>query len=347
MGDSRRERMRRNPTSFDVARLAGVSQSTVSLVLNGKAEGRVSEETQKAVQDAANEIGYYRNSMARALRLGTASTLALVIPDLINPYFASLLRGAQNAARRNGYVIVMVETENDPNWQKDVLDTLCIRAVDGFILAAVFHPQKKFINLLKERTVILDAYSDEMSTINIDNRGAINTVIDHLKTLGHRRIAFVSSSIKKDTFIDRRKAYMAAVDSKKIGYQPGYFVEASFDFEKTRDLFLEVLSGPNPPTAVICEQDLLAVGVYKAAYKLGKRIPEDLSVVGFDGITFTRYLDPELTTIAVPAELIGERAVETLVNQLKQTSNSLVHEEVPIELIIRKSTGPSLVDDDV
>ncbi len=330
-------RDQRRPTSHDVARMVGVSQSTVSLVYSHKAEGRVSKKTQDAIFEAAREIGYQPNALGRAFRLGTASTIALVVPDLFNPYFPSLLRGAQRKAHQYGYVVVLVETENDPNWQEGFLQTFSVRAFDGFILAAVFHPDRILADSLKRKAVILDSTSEDISTINIDNQRAILTLMEHLYDLGHRKIGFVRSQFEKFTFDHRRKAYTRFLDSVGLPLRSEYVIQVPYTRDVSCDAVLNLLRSADPPTALVCEQDYLAVGVYKAAETLKLQIPDDLSVVGFDDTVFAEILEPGLTSISVPAEEIGSRAVETVIG-LIQDNGEIRHDVYPVELSVRGST---------
>ena len=159
------------PTSNDVAKLAGVSQSTVSLVLTGKAEGRVSGEVQEKVREAARQLGYRPHAAARTLRLGRAKTIALLLPDVINPYFAAVLRGADMAARQQDYALLFVDTENDRNWLEMVIGTLAAGSVDGFVLFGVEPPEQSELGGFEPHFVVVDAPSPNFPLIAIDGMG--------------------------------------------------------------------------------------------------------------------------------------------------------------------------------
>ena len=156
------------PTSFDVARRAGVSQSTVSLVLNGKAAGRVSPRTQEAVLKVARELGYEPSMAARTLRLGRTHVAALIIPDVSNPVFAAVLQGAEQAARSRDYTVVQVSTGNDSDWQRRIVHALATRSIDGFILCSLDLPESAHLELLRGNAVIVDGCSPEFPSLLLD-----------------------------------------------------------------------------------------------------------------------------------------------------------------------------------
>src|SRR5919198_1449533 len=235
-------------TSVDVARHAGVSQSTVSLVFSGKGQGRVSQATQEAVRRSARELGYRPNVAAQALRLGTSRAVALLVPDITNPFFSRVLRGAQRAGQRAGYTVVLVDTANDRRWEAQSFEALRAGPVDGYLLFEVTPPEG----------------------LARDDAGPL---------------------------LDEG------------------------------------------PTAIFCDDDVLAAGLYLAARERGVRIPGDLSVIGFDDMDFARVLEPPLTTVALDAELLGSTAFELLEARLagRRTKRNVV---LPAQLTLRGSTAP-------
>src|SRR5438876_1677438 len=174
-------------TSFDVAKRAGVSQSTVSLVLNGKAAGRVSPRTQEAVRRVAQELGYQPSMAGRTLRLGRTHVAALIIPDVSNPVFAAVLQGAEQAARLRGYTVVQVSTGNDPGWQQRIVHALATRSIDGFILWALDLPKSAQLELLRGNAVIVDGYSPAFPSLLLDIEYGASAALRHLLSQGHRR----------------------------------------------------------------------------------------------------------------------------------------------------------------
>ncbi len=338
MGDRQESRTGTQlPTSFDVARRAGVSQSTVSLVLNGKAAGRVSPKTQEEVLRVARELGYQPSMAARTLRLGRTHVAALIIPDVSNPVFATVLQGAEQAARLRDYTVVQVSTGNDSDWQQRIVHALATHSIDGFILWSVEPPDSAHVELLRGNAVVVDRYSAEFPSLLLDIEYGATAAIRHLLELGHRRIAHLAAHIDVETFRVRQQVYEHMLDEAGLSLRADYQATAGIDLEESCNAALGLLRGAEPPTAIFCDDDLMAAGVYKAARQLGLSLPADLSVVGFcDGLV-AQLLDPALTTVAIPMFSIGQRAMELLLSGL-DTELSPVAETVPLDFVVREST---------
>ncbi len=326
------------PTSFDVAKLAGVSQSTVSLVLSGKATGRVSRETQEAVLRVAREIGYQPHLAPRTLRLGRTHVAALLIPDVSNPYFATVLLGAEQAARERDYTVVQVSTGNDADWQQRIVHALATRAFDGFLLCSVDVPDSAHLALLRGNAVLVDSSSTEFPSLLLDIEGGTRTALSHLLHLGHRRIAHLAAHIDVETFRVRQRIYQHVLREAGLPVRADYQVTAGIDVEEACRAVLDVLRGPEPPGAFFCDDDLMAAGVYRAARQLGLRVPEDLSIVGFADSLVAQLLDPPLTTVSIPAQEIGRRAIELLLTCLETDVAPFV-ETIPLDFAARASTA--------
>lgn len=325
------------PTSFDVAKRAGVSQSTVSLVLSGKAAGRVSQHTQEAVLRVARELGYQPHMAARTLRLGRTHVAALLIPDVSNPFFATLLQGAEQAARLREYTVVQVSTGNDTEWQQRVMHALATRSIDGFILCAVDVPTDANLELLRGNAVMVDGCSPEFPSLVLDIEQGASAALHHILALGHRRVAHLAAHIDVETFRVRQRVYERLLNEAGLPLRADYQATAGVDLEESYRAALELLRGPEPPTAIFCDDDLMAAGVYQAARYLHMRIPTDLSVVGFCGSLVAQILDPALTTVVIPALDLGRRAMELLLTAL-ETDMSPFIETVPLDFRARAST---------
>lgn len=326
------------PTSFDVAKRAGVSQSTVSLVLNGKAAGRVSQRTQETVLQCARELGYQPSMAACALRLGRTHVAALIIPDVSNPVFAAVLQGAEQAARQRDYTVVQVSTGNDADWQQRIMHALATRSIDGFMLCSVGLPESANLELLRGNAVVVDAYSPEFPSLLLDIEYGATTAMGHLLELGHRRIAHLAAHIDVETFRVRQRVYERMLNEADIAPRADYQATAGVDIEEACRAALGLLQVAEPPTAVFCDDDLMAAGVYKAARKLHLRVPDDLSIVGFcDGLV-AQLLDPPLTTVVIPALEMGRRAMELLLASMG-TERPPFAETLPLDFVIRASTA--------
>ena len=325
-------------TGSDVARIAGVSQATVSLVVTGKTRGRISDERRERVLKVARDLNYEPNASARSLRLGRARTIALIVPNVANPFFSSVLLGAERAARERDYAVMLLDTGADPDWQDWVGGVLAARAVDGCIVYAADPLSARQVRQLGRRVVLVEARSRGAGSVELDIEGGIRAAMEHLLELGHRRIAHLAAAFDQETFRLRESTYRTSLGAAGIPVRPEYGVRAYFDIESSTAAARRLLEVQPELTAILCDDDLLAAGAYKAASALGRRIPDDLSVVGFDDIELARMLEPELTTVAIPAGQIGARAMEIvlgLVNGEKASSTTIA-----LELRVRGSSGP-------
>lgn len=329
------------PTSFDVAKRAGVSQSTVSLVLNGKAAGRVSPRTQEAVLRVAQELGYQPSLAARTLRLGRTHVAALIIPDVSNPVFAAVLQGAEQAARQRDYTVVQVSTGNDPDWQQRIVHALATRSIDGFILWALDLPESSQLELLRGNAVIVDGYSPAFPSLLLDIEYGASAALRHLLDLGHRRIAHLAANIDVETFRVRQRVYERLLKEANISLREEYQATAGLDIEESCSAALDLLRGPEPPTAIFCDDDLMAAGVYKAAREMHLQVPADLSTVGFSDGLVAQLLDPPLTTVSIPMQELGQRAMKLLLTGLETDLSPFV-ETIPLGFVVRESTASPL-----
>ena len=283
-------------TSVDVARHVGVSQSTVSLVFSGKSPGRISARTEAAVRAAAAELGYRPNAAARALKIGASRTIVLVVPDITNPFFGGLLRGAQTAARAAGYAVALIDTDNDRDWGAASAEALHAGPADGLLLFEMDPPRRAAGS---ETIVVIESEGRGHPGVRLDAEGGTEDAIEHLLALGHRRIGHLASVHPRPTFDARRRA----VD--RLAPAPVARVQTDFMLDAAHDATLELLDRHPDVTAIFCDDDVIAAGAYLAARELRRRIPDDLSVVGFDGLDISRVLDPPLTTVVADAAELG------------------------------------------
>jgi len=315
-----------------VARQAGVSQSTVSLVLSGKSAGRISARTEAAVRQAAEALGYRPNVAARTLRTGTTRTVGLVVTDVTHPFFGPVLRGAQAAAWRAGYAVTLVDVANDPDRERGAFEALRAGPADGYMFFTVDPPEDS-----GEHVVAIEVSPPGMRFVRFDTERGTDLALRHLIELGHRRIGHLASELDAETFRMRRERVLAMLGD--AGLEPCGYERASFRFEDAQRAAVALLRGPERPTAVYADDDLLAGGVYLAARELGLRIPEDVSVVGFDDLPFARVFAPPLTTIAIDPEELGATAFEVLMGVMEGGAAPRGR-ILPVELVVRGSTGP-------
>ena len=315
-------------TSIDVARRAGVSQSTVSLVLSGKGRGRISARTEEAVRRAADELGYRTNVAARALRTGAARAVGLVVPDVTHPFFGGVLRGAQEVAWREGYAVVLADAGNDRQWELASLAALRALTVDGYLFFEVEPPSTEAV-----RAVSVETRSETFPVVRLDAGGGTRAAVQHLLELGHTRIGHVASEVETDTFAMRLEAFDELVGPTDLR------VVSAFTLDAARDAVAPLLDRADRPTALFADDDILAAGVYIAARERGLSVPGDLSVVGFDDLSLARLLEPPLTTVRADAQALGAAAFEALLVLLRGEEPE-PERVVPVELVVRGSTAP-------
>lgn len=327
------------PTSRDVARAAGVSQATVSLVLGEKWRGRVSERTADAVRAAAGELGYRPNLAARSLRLGRTRTALLVVPALTHEYFARVYAGAARVAAEHDFGVVLYPSPEGIGPARDPFGS-ARTAIDGVIASSMAADALTGIGDGGLPLVMLDsgpAAPGGPPTVNLAVEDGIRQMTRHLLALGHRRFAHIAADV--DTWTFRVRARTVAAELAGVAGARLHTERCELDVGSARDAAVRALLRPGPrPTVLLCDGDLLAAGACKAARGLGLRVPDDLSVSGFDDLLLAIALDPELTTVRLPAEDVGARGMTALLALLD--GGPVTGGELPVELVIRGSTGP-------
>ncbi|CAM5662792.1 LacI family DNA-binding transcriptional regulator [Streptomyces narbonensis] len=325
------------PTSRDVARAAGVSQATVSLVLGDKWRGRVSERTAEVVREAARSLGYRPNLAARNLRLGHTRTALLVVPALTNEFFARVYTGAATVAARHGFGVVLYPSPDGVGPAKDPFAS-ARAALDGVIASSMASDALKAFRGTDLPLVMLDsdpADSGAAAHVNLDIADGMRQVTDHLLALGHRHFVHLASAVTSWTFDVRAAALTEALAGVSVRT-----VRAPLDVHGAMAATERALAAPGPrPTALVCDDDILAAGACKALRRLGLRVPEDVSVTGFDDLALATAVEPELTTVSLPAERIGERGMAALLAVL--SGEPPQPDDLPVTLVPRGSSGPA------
>ncbi|MFF4143008.1 LacI family DNA-binding transcriptional regulator [Streptomyces sp. NPDC001698] len=327
------------PTSRDVAHAAGVSQAAVSLVLGDKWRGRVSQATAERVRRAAEELGYRPNLAARNLRLGRTRTVLLVVPALTTEFFAGVYTGAARVAAEHGFGVVLYPSPEGIGPARNPFAS-AQAALDGVIASSMAADALTAIRGDQLPLVMLDsdpAGSLGAATVNLDIADGVRQVADHLLGLGHRRFLHLAADVASWTFEVRARELGA-----RVGAVPGTSVRtarAPISIEDARAATEAALSAPGPrPTALVCDDDKLAAGAYKALRRLGLRVPDDASVTGLDDLALATAIDPELTTVRLDAEPFGERGMHALLAVLE--GRAPAGGDIPVELVVRGSTAP-------
>lgn len=301
-------------TVQDVAKKSGVSVATVSRVFN--TPEKVRPGTRERVQQAAQLLGYVGNASARTLRTQKSRVLGVILPTLLNPVFAECLEGIAAAATLAGYSIVPVTTEYQVDAEERAAALLLAGSVDGVILV-VSNPAAStaLMRLRMSRTPYVLAYNrhEDHPCVSVDSVAAVAALVSRLASLGHRRIAMVSGQLAaSDRAQQRCRGYRQGMEAAGLGPR---LLEVPFVAAAT-DKIQQFLAESDPPTALICSNDLLAIRSIRAAHQIGFSVPGDLTVVGFDGIEIGQDLTPVLSTIVQPNVLIGRSAVQLIVQSL-------------------------------
>ncbi|WP_106974433.1 LacI family DNA-binding transcriptional regulator [Streptomyces iakyrus] len=327
------------PTSRDVAQAAGVSQAAVSLVLGDKWRGRVSEATAERVREAARDLGYRPNLAARNLRLGRTRTVLLVVPALTTEFFAGVYTGAARIAAEHGFGVVLYPSPEGIGPARDPFAS-AQAALDGVIASSMAADALTAIRGEALPLVMLDSDPDGSlgaATVNLDIADGVRQAAEHLLSLGHRRFLHLAADVPSWTFEARARelaARLSEVPSTSIRT-----ARSPISIEGAVAAAAAALAAPGArPTAVICDDDQLAAGTYKAARRLGLRIPDDLSVTGLDDLALATAIDPELTTVRLDAELFGERGMGALLAVLEGREPE--SGDIPVQLVVRSSTAP-------
>jgi LacI family transcriptional regulator len=329
------------PTIYDVARLAGVSTATVSRALNGT--GQIAPATRAAIHAAVEQLGYQPNTVARSLVTKSTQTIALLLPDIANPFYAALVSGIQQRALETGHTMLLCTTESDPEREEQYLTLLRAKQVDGVLVDGLVLPPDRIARFVQDGLPIVcldrDVESSSVPLVQVDNRLGARMATEHLLGLGHRHIAHVAGAPELKISEERVQGYRDALSAAGIEPDRALRRVGSFTEEGGYEAMLALLDGP-VFTAVFAANDLSALGVINAIVGSGLRVPQDMSVVGFDDLRLSRYTTPPLTTVHQPALEIAQRATQLLLDLASGRAVRQVRHLLEPELVVRGSTGP-------
>jgi DNA-binding LacI/PurR family transcriptional regulator len=330
----------------DVAAAAGVSTATVSMVLSGSGGRRISPETQERVRAAARAVGYAPNSVARSLRTQSTRMIGLISDTIATtPFAGRMLAGANDVAREQGRLVVLVNTDDDEEQEQTAIQALLGQQVDAMVYARMWHRVITAPAGLPEDTVFLDCHTQEggrPAVVPDDRQGGVEAVRE-LVAAGHRRIAYVDAPEEKGIVASllRHEGYLQVLAEAGIEPDPALHVRGTIDAGGGRAATEQLLDLPQGrrPTAIFCFNDRMAMGVYTAAHRQGLHIPRDLSVVGYDDQQLiASELDPPLTTVALPHYEMGRWAMEVALGLREVDGDEPFL--MPCPIIRRDSTGP-------
>jgi LacI family repressor for deo operon, udp, cdd, tsx, nupC, and nupG len=320
----------------DVAKLAGVSTATVSRAMTNPE--KVSDKTRKKVELAVAESGFSPNVIARNLRRSESKTVVVILPDITNMFFADIVRGIQFVANKNDYNVLLGDSVHNIQQAKAYIDLVKSKQADGIISLTSELPVEveKGINI---PIVMACEYFEHfpVPTIRVDNYAAAKSAVDYLLDIGHKRIACITGPMDNPICVARKKGYRQSLEGAAIKFDDSAIDSGDFSFHSGYSAFHRLYS-QYKMTALFCFNDMMALGAMRAAFEVGLKVPEQLSIVGFDDLPFAEYTTPQLTTIRQPQQQIGETAMQTLLHLLlgeKAAQDTII----PTQLLVRSSTA--------
>jgi LacI family transcriptional regulator len=328
-------------TLHEVARRAGVSAMTVSRVVNGR--GGVDSETRQRVEEAIQALDYVPNRIARGLISQKTQTIGIIVPDIVNPFFAPVVRGAESTARKAGYRVLLCNSEGDLRLEREYIEDLVAHRVEGLLLApASDRSQSSIQSLLRGGfpLVLIDrALPDaDCDLIVSDNVQGARRLIEHLIAIGHREIAHVSDAEDTSTGRERLRGYREAVEAAGIPFQPELVIRTTVDRIGGYRAAQEILARDLLPTAIFAVNNMTAVGTMEALRERGLSVPKDMGLVCFDDVEHLAVLSPILTVIDQPAETFGSLGVQLLLERMTGKANSRPRRIIlQTDLIVRQS----------
>ncbi len=334
-------------TIKDIARKFNVSATTVSNALNGKPG--VGKSARKEIQDLAREMGYQPNYFAKGLVSRQSYAIGLVITNITDPFYPELALGVQEKAGESGYSTMLFNTNHKQESQETIIRMLGAKGVDGIILSTV-RQDDPAIDLLDEmempyvlvnRMILNPRKAGHIDSVTLDNYSGSHQAATHLCRLGHTRIAMIAGDMDASTAITRTSGAMDAFKEWEVSIPDNWFVDCGYTKDRHSTPPRTSSHGPPPPTAILAQDDNMALGVREAAYAAGIRIPEDLALVGFNDISVASLIGIELTTIRQDQHHMGMTCAEILINKLQNPKpRGLCHNVlIQTELVIRKSCG--------
>jgi DNA-binding LacI/PurR family transcriptional regulator len=325
----------------EIARRANVSTATVSRTLNQS--GAVRPETARKVWRAAADLNYYPNSHARALVSGRSRLLGLIVSDITNPFFPELVRSFESLATQHQYDLILTSTDYQTPRMTGCLRRMLERKVDGVAIMT----SEMDVGLIKELSrrgvplVFMDVgqVGPRMSHVLIDYANGVRQAVDHVVALSHKRVAFITGPLDLHSARTRRQAFLDGMRARGIKPDPKLIREGTHTAEGGQHAMAAILRNPKRPTAVICSNDWTAIGALHALDAAGLRVPEDVSLVGFDDIPLASYTNPPLTSVRMSAGDVGSTAFEALFRLIGGERGEGDVYQVPTKLVVRASTA--------
>lgn len=328
-------------TIVDVARRAGVSVSTVSHVVNGTR--RVNADTAQLVEEAIAFVGFRPNALARSLKRASTDSVGIAMSVISNPYFSDIVCAIEAECARLGLMVFLSDTRDDPAQELKVVQALHQRRVDGIILAPSADPDRRAIKYLDESRipfVLVDRLlSSRFDQIGVQNKSAMQLLVAHLISHGHKRIAFVAGQPGFSTARERTQGYKAALKAGGVAYDEALLVAANPSTQSAAASTRKLFELADPPTAVATGNNLATIGAMHGLRELGLRVPDDVALVGFDDFEWADYFEPRLTVVAQPCQEIGRDAASLLIERITKPDGKRRTIRLKPRLVVRTSCG--------
>lgn len=330
-------------TIKDIASRANVSVGTASRVLNGKPG--VKPATRERVMRVAEELNYLPNQLAVAMKTRRSNTIGLVIADITNPFYSFTAKIIEMRALEQGYSVIICNTDNDNTIQKKIIQNLRERQVDGFIFGSVGRFDSEVEELIDSGIPLIMFHrhldASKGTYVGCDNFAGIQQTVEHLYSIGHRRIGFVTGPGEFSTARERLQAFNEQRERFGLDMDSALIKEGGYERNKTASCVMEFLSQPDPPTAIMAANDLMALQVLDCLQKEGYRVPEDFSVTGFDDIPMASHSSIQLSTVNIDADTEAKLLIDTIIEQIKREEPIEPQDNIILEttFIPRKTTA--------
>jgi len=335
-------------TIKDIAKEAGVSHSTVSRALHGNP--LISDETIARIRKIAHEMGYFPSAAARALKTNRSQVLGVILSSMDDPFFSEILQGIENEIQGSGYSLFIAAAQNNPEREREIVHTMVEHRAEGVIICSTSFSEDQGGSFLQYGVPIVvvnnQAAEEFRYSIYHDDVYGSQLVTRHLIELGHKKNAYLGNSLSGRTNMDRLTGFKQEMASAGLPIPENYILEVPGGApENGRAAVKQILDFPSRPTALICYNDMLAIGALKEFQQSNIRVPQDMSVTGFDNIVFSAYTNPLLTTFDQPKRFIGSEAARLLLDLLDPTSTPELSNQPKVKilkgnLLVRGSTAP-------
>lgn len=330
------------PTISDIAKLTGLSKTTISRVINN--HSYVSKEKRELVLNAMKELGYTPNPSARRLRGQLATTIGVIVPRIINPFFSYLVNSIEKVAYEKGYQVIISQSNENQDKELAFLNLLKIKQVDGIIMTSIENEWSVIEQFLDYGPIVLcNEYITDANVpvVRLDQQKGAYIGVNHLIERGHRKIAYCTGGLfaEQGKDKDRNQGFQKALKEAGISENPSWIFLNQHSIEDGKNLINQIMDMEERPTAIFTGSDEIAAGMMVEAKKHGLKIPEDIAIIGFDDQPLAEMLEPQLTTIRQPVEKMGEISTNIIIEMLDNSEEEdILNYELPIELIVRETT---------